>query len=95
MIYHHGIWRLPVLTKEKASALHHNTYVAGINAEMSCIPLSNPYWVIFDLATNIEPVRESTIPKDMEQVTKVNQLILQLLRDRWSHPSNSKMNRIV
>ena len=62
---------------------------------MSGIPLSNPYRVLLDLATNIEPVRESTIPMDMEKVTEVNQRILQLLHDRWSHPSNSKMNRIV
>eukprot|EP00961_Rhodomonas_salina_P166241 2240089-Rhodomonas_salina.1 len=62
---------------------------------MSCIPASNPFHVLLDLATDIEPVRESTTPADMERVTDVNQRIMQLLHDHWSHPSNSKMERIV
>eukprot|EP00961_Rhodomonas_salina_P175440 2365841-Rhodomonas_salina.1 len=67
MIYHKGIWRLPVLTLEKAGALHHKVYCSSINAEMSGIPASNPYRVLLDLATDIEPVRESTTPADMER----------------------------
>eukprot|EP00961_Rhodomonas_salina_P197774 2668798-Rhodomonas_salina.2 len=94
MIYHKGIWLLPVLTLEKAWALHHKVYSSSINTEMSCISASNLYQVLLDLATDIEPVRESTTPVDMEQVTDVNQLIMQLLHDLWSHPSNSKMECI-
>eukprot|EP00961_Rhodomonas_salina_P024719 332870-Rhodomonas_salina.1 len=67
MIYHKGIWWLPVLTLEKACALHHKVYRSSINAEMSGIPESNPYRVLLDLATDIEPVRESKTPADMER----------------------------
>eukprot|EP00961_Rhodomonas_salina_P071912 965796-Rhodomonas_salina.1 len=95
MIYHKGIWWLPVLTLDKAGALHHKVYSSSVNTEMSCIPASNQYRVRLDLATDIEPVRESTAPADMELVTDVKQHIMQLLHDHWNHPSNSKMERII
>eukprot|EP00961_Rhodomonas_salina_P239438 3234806-Rhodomonas_salina.1 len=97
MIYTKGIWRLPVLTHEKAAALHHDygTYRAGITAENSSVPASNQYRVLLDLANEIEPVRESQQPEDMERVEKIMKQIMQLLHDSWAHPSNTKMERIV
>eukprot|EP00961_Rhodomonas_salina_P035651 479525-Rhodomonas_salina.1 len=65
MIYTKGIWRLPVLTHESASAIHHNTYVAGITADTSGISADNPYRALLELAMGIESVRESTNPEDM------------------------------
>eukprot|EP00961_Rhodomonas_salina_P099900 1343561-Rhodomonas_salina.1 len=97
MIYHQGIWRLPVLTKETASALHHHTYVTSIRAEGSWISAENPYRLgtLLELANEVEPVRASTNPVDMEKVTKITEKIMQLLHDKWGHPSNSKMEGIV
>eukprot|EP00961_Rhodomonas_salina_P249976 3378747-Rhodomonas_salina.1 len=95
MIYTKGIWRLPVLTREKAAATHHGTYIAGLTAETSGISYENPYRVLLDLANKVEPIRELTQPTDMEHVVKITQDIMQLLHDRWSHPSNSKMEQIV
>eukprot|EP00961_Rhodomonas_salina_P021308 286520-Rhodomonas_salina.1 len=67
MIYTKGIWLLPVLTHEKAVTHHYGTYRAGITAENSCVPASNPYRVLLDLANEIEPVRESQQQEDMER----------------------------
>eukprot|EP00961_Rhodomonas_salina_P020492 275837-Rhodomonas_salina.1 len=67
MIYTKGIWRLPVLTHEKAATLHYGTYRAGITAENSGVPASNLYRVLLDLANEIEPVRQSQQPEDMER----------------------------
>eukprot|EP00961_Rhodomonas_salina_P048081 645573-Rhodomonas_salina.1 len=67
MIYHGYIWRLPVLTKETASALHHHTYVASIRADSSWILTENPYRALLELANKVELVRASTNPVDMEK----------------------------
>eukprot|EP00961_Rhodomonas_salina_P039665 532793-Rhodomonas_salina.1 len=67
MIYHLGIWRLPALTKETASALHHHTYVASIRVESSWISAENPYRTLLELVNKVEPVRASTNPVDMEK----------------------------
>eukprot|EP00961_Rhodomonas_salina_P245022 3311098-Rhodomonas_salina.1 len=97
MIYTKGIWLLPVLTREKAAAMHHGTYLSALSAEMSGISDTNQHRVLLDpsLANDIEPVRESTQPTDMERVAKITQEIMQLLHDRWSHPSSTKMEQIV
>eukprot|EP00961_Rhodomonas_salina_P163206 2198142-Rhodomonas_salina.1 len=67
MIYTKEIWRLPVLTHEKVATLHYGTYRAGITAENSGVPASIPYRVLLDLANEIELVRESQQPEDMER----------------------------
>eukprot|EP00961_Rhodomonas_salina_P264152 3569943-Rhodomonas_salina.1 len=95
MIYVKGIWGLPVLTREKAVALHHGTYIAGLTVENSCVSAQNPYQALLELANEIELLRESKQPADMELVEKVSKEIMQLLHDSWEHPSNTKMERIV
>eukprot|EP00961_Rhodomonas_salina_P209272 2824801-Rhodomonas_salina.1 len=95
MIYVKGIWCLPVLTQEKAVALHHGTYITGLTVENSGVSAQNPYRVLLELANAIEPLRESKQPVDMERVEKVSKEIMQLLHDCWAHPSNTKMECIV
>eukprot|EP00961_Rhodomonas_salina_P285169 3853295-Rhodomonas_salina.2 len=55
MIYMKGIWRLPVLTKEKAAALHHGTYIASINSTDSDLPADHQYRVLLDLVMTVGP----------------------------------------
>eukprot|EP00961_Rhodomonas_salina_P233664 3157842-Rhodomonas_salina.1 len=95
MIYVKGIWRLPVLTREKAVALHHGTYIAGLTVENSCVSAQNQYWALLELANEIEQLRVSKQPADIEWVEKVSKEIMQLLHDSWAHPSNTKMEHIV
>eukprot|EP00961_Rhodomonas_salina_P129529 1744497-Rhodomonas_salina.1 len=71
--------------------MHHGTYLSGLSAEKSGISDTNPYRVLLDLANDIEPVRESTQPANMERVAKITQEIMQLR----SHQSNTKMEQIV
>eukprot|EP00961_Rhodomonas_salina_P141180 1900670-Rhodomonas_salina.1 len=94
MIYHRGIWRLPVLTLDAAADKHHRVFLSGVTAENSGVPASNQHSVLLDLANEAEPARESTNPADMEKVSVLDQKIMQLIHERWGHPSNTKMERI-
>eukprot|EP00961_Rhodomonas_salina_P238471 3223218-Rhodomonas_salina.1 len=74
--------------------MHNGTYLSGLSAEKSGISDTNQYRVLLDLANDIEPVRESTQPANMECVAKITQEIMQLLHDSWSHQLNTKMEQI-
>eukprot|EP00961_Rhodomonas_salina_P012370 166633-Rhodomonas_salina.1 len=79
----------------KAFALHYGKNLEDLTAESSWIQASNQYSALLELATEIEPVRESKVPEDMERVEKITKQIMQLLHELWGHPSNTKMESII
>eukprot|EP00961_Rhodomonas_salina_P223187 3018182-Rhodomonas_salina.1 len=95
MIYHKGIWRLPMLTRQKAAALHQQSHIRSIKSSKSPVLNMNPYSTLLKLAYEVEPVRESTTPANIECMEEVDKKLMQLIQNKWGHPSNSKMERIV
>eukprot|EP00961_Rhodomonas_salina_P201444 2717646-Rhodomonas_salina.1 len=94
MIFHKEIWRLPTLTKEAAAAKHHCAFCNNLTAENSSVPATNPFWELLDLARKVEPKRASEQDEDVKAVEEVDQRMMQLIHDKWGHPSNSKMEMI-
>eukprot|EP00961_Rhodomonas_salina_P222027 3002560-Rhodomonas_salina.1 len=95
MIFNKGIWRLPTLTHQKAADLHHHKYVSSLKGSRTCVADTNPYSVLLELAYETEPDHQSTDPVDIENVSTINKKIMQMIHDKWVHPYNTKMERIV
>eukprot|EP00961_Rhodomonas_salina_P062348 836867-Rhodomonas_salina.1 len=95
MIFNKGIWRLPTLTRQKASDLHHHKYVSSLKGSSTRVADTNPYCALLELAYETEPDSQSTDPVDIENVSAINKKIVQMIHDKWGHPSNTKMEQIV
>eukprot|EP00961_Rhodomonas_salina_P081696 1098203-Rhodomonas_salina.1 len=77
--------------------MHHQHHISSIKGSKSQVLNTNPYCTLLELAYEIEPERESTSPADIEHVKEIDKKLMQLIHDKWGHPSNSesKMERIV
>eukprot|EP00961_Rhodomonas_salina_P294638 3934754-Rhodomonas_salina.1 len=95
MIFNNCIWRLPTLTRQKAADLHHHQYVSNLKGSGTRVADTNPYRALLELAYETEPDRQSTDPVDIEKVSTIDKKIMQMIHDKWGHPSNTKMERIV
>eukprot|EP00961_Rhodomonas_salina_P046789 627810-Rhodomonas_salina.1 len=94
MTYTSGTWSLPTLTKQKAAKLHHSTYLSVSKSLQATISDSNQYRALLEHVYNSEPLQTSVLPADISTVKEINVKIMQLLHDRWGHPSNYKMEMI-
>eukprot|EP00961_Rhodomonas_salina_P288024 3891531-Rhodomonas_salina.1 len=97
MIFNKGIWRLPTLMSQKAADLHHHKYLSNLKGSKSrtCVADTNPYSALLELEYETEPDSQSTEPLDIEKVSAVDKKIMQMIHDKWGHPSNTKMEWIV
>ena len=95
LVFENGTWRLPTMTAQKAAAIKHCNHVHTLTAENSGISPDNPYQILLNKARQVEPLRESQVPEDIAKVEELDQQTMQLIQDRWCHPSNSKMEMIV
>eukprot|EP00961_Rhodomonas_salina_P213085 2877675-Rhodomonas_salina.3 len=84
-----------MLTRQKAAALHHQSHISSIKSSKSPVLNTNPYSTLLELTYKVEPARESATPADIEHVEEVDKKLMQLIHDKWGHPSNSKMERII
>eukprot|EP00961_Rhodomonas_salina_P294037 3934220-Rhodomonas_salina.2 len=50
MIFNKGIWRLPTLTHQKATDLHHHKYVSNLKGSRTRVADTNPYSTLLELA---------------------------------------------
>eukprot|EP00961_Rhodomonas_salina_P063146 848464-Rhodomonas_salina.1 len=80
----------------KAEAVHHENYLSTVKSLKAKISDANPYTeALLDMAEEVEPKRESVFPSNLKAVEEVDQKMMQVIHDKWGHPSNSKMERIV
>eukprot|EP00961_Rhodomonas_salina_P029939 403417-Rhodomonas_salina.1 len=95
MVHSRGIWRLPTLTASKAAAMHNANFIEQLTPQNSCVPESNPFRTLLQQAKYAKTLRDLDTPTDLEKLEIVDAKIMQLIHDWWSHPSNTKMERIV
>jgi hypothetical protein len=95
MTYAKGIWRLPVLTPASASARHQAALMSTTKVGASGILADTPYRVLLDTAKQAEHVRAPSDSGIMEGVMGIDEKLMQVVHDKWGHPSNTKMERIV
>jgi len=62
----------PTLTREKMCTMKTCKIVHHITAENSGIPEDNPFRVLLNQAREVEPIRESDVPEDMEKVAELD-----------------------
>jgi len=87
MVFDNNVWRLPTMTLMKAAQLNTVHHIQNVTADTAGVSEDNPYSVLLDKAIEVEPFRESLVPDDLEQVKKLDREVVQLIHNRWGHPS--------